>query len=338
MGRTRMQPRRWTPSPDPGLTGPFARNDRLSGFEVVDVGGAGPEDVAVAPDGDVYCGLEDGRIMRLPGGEGPPVTLCQVGTPAHPGRVGGIEVDGDSLVACDYYRGLIRVSLPDGEITTLVDSVDGEPLRCVNNASIGPDGRIWFSASSRRWDLHDFRKDALEGTATGRLLVHDPSDGSTEVVLDGLAFANGVAVTADGSAVLVANSNTYDIDRVWLTGPRAGSHDTFVDQLPCALDNLSIGPDGKVWLACPIPRNKLLDLLSPRAPILRTLAASLPERLVPVGPEVAWVMAFDPDTAEVVENRQAWKQGYGFVTGVRVHGDTLWFSSLKGPGLGRAPL
>lgn len=342
--RQRVKPVRWTPSPDPGLTGAFERNSRLCGFELVDVTGPGPEDVAIAPNGDVFCGLEDGRVMFLAGGEAPARTVCQTG-----GRVGGIEViaaaDGSAahLIACDYYRGLLRIDLPGGEVEVLVSEVGGVRLQSTNNASIGPDGRIWFSASSQRWDLHDFRSDVLEGRATGRLLVHDPRDGSTEVVLEGLAFANGVAITADGSAVLCANSGTYDIDRVWIDGPRAGTHDVFVEGLPCALDNLSIAPDGKVWAACPVPRNKLLDLLSPKAPILRTIAAALPEWMVPAGPEVAWLLAFDPDTAEVVANLQCWKAGYGFVTGVREHRDpegngTLWFSSLTGPGLARIPV
>ncbi len=332
MGRTRTQPVRWTPSDDPGLTGPFERNSALCGFEVVDVTGPGPEDVAVHPSGDVYCGIEDGRIMRLPAGGGNAVTLCQTG-----GRVGGIEVapDGDALYACDYGRGLLRVSLPDGAVEVLVTEVAGEQLRTTNNCSVGPDGRVWFSSSSRRWDITDFRADLLEGRATGRLLVHDPADGSTEVVLEGLAFANGVAVTADGSAVLVANTGSHDIVRYWLAGPRAGSHDVFVEGLPCLLDNLSVGADGRIWAACPFPRNKLLDVLSPRAPLVRRVAGALPEWLIPNGPEVVWVLAFDPDTGEVLENLQCWGGGYGFVTGVREQGDTLWLSSLTGAGLVR---
>lgn len=267
------------------------------------------------------------------------VTLCQTG-----GRVGGIEVvigpdgEADHLIACDYYQGLIRVELPSGRTENLVHSLDGERLRFVNNCAVSPDGRIWFTASSRRWDLHDFRKDALEGTATGRLLVHDPRDGSTEVVLDHLAMSNGVAVTPDGTAVLCANSNSYDISRVWIAGPKAGYHDMFVEGLPCALDNLSVGTDGHIWAACVVPRNKLLDALSPKAPVLRRIAAALPERLVPAGPDMAWAIAFDPQTAEVVQNLQAWGIGYNFVTGVREHNGTLWLGGIHAPGLARIRL
>ncbi len=341
---TRISPVRWTPTPDPGLTGAFTKNERLRSLTIVDVNGIGPEDVAIAPNGDVWCGVEDGRIMHLSGATaattaGGATVVCQTG-----GRVGGIEVvlgadgEADHLIACDYEHGLLKVSLPGGEVEVLVDRVDGERLRTTNNSAVSPDGRIWFTASSQRWDLDDFRNDLMEGRATGRLLVHDPRDGSTEVILDGLAFANGVAVTADGTAVLVANSGTFDIRRVWIDGPKRGSHDMFVEGLPCALDNLATAPDGKIWAACPIPRNKLLDLLSPKAPILRAVAARLPEWMVPAGPEVAWVLAFDPDTGEVVENLQAWGVGYGFVTGVREHDGMLWLSSLHGAGLGRISL
>lgn len=42
----------------------------------------------------------------------------------------------------------------------------------------------------------------LEGEATGRLLRYDPPTKSTHVVLDGLAFPNGVQLSRDQSFLL----------------------------------------------------------------------------------------------------------------------------------------
>lgn len=42
----------------------------------------------------------------------------------------------------------------------------------------------------------------LEGEASGRLLRYDPPTKSTHVVLDGLAFPNGVQLSKDESFLL----------------------------------------------------------------------------------------------------------------------------------------
>lgn len=59
------EPVAWVPPPSSGFAGDFAPNHELTAAELLDAGGEGPEDVAVAPDGTLYTGLLDGRIMRL---------------------------------------------------------------------------------------------------------------------------------------------------------------------------------------------------------------------------------------------------------------------------------
>src|SRR5688572_5910212 len=74
-----VDPIAWRPPPDPGFAGPYARNDAMAGATLFDVGGEGPEDVAVAADGTLYTGLEDGRIVRLSPAGGTPVTFAHTG-------------------------------------------------------------------------------------------------------------------------------------------------------------------------------------------------------------------------------------------------------------------
>ena len=74
-----------------------------------------------------------------------------------------------------------------------------------NNAAVAGDGDIWFSDSSTVHPIEGWKTDFVEHTQTGRLLV-PPTDGSVEVDLDGLAFANGVALAADESWVAVAET------------------------------------------------------------------------------------------------------------------------------------
>ena len=317
---------------DQGLTGYFAGNAALADLERWEIEGSGPEDVAVAPDGTVYTGLSDGRIMRLLPPDGQATLVCST-----EGRPLGIEVDSDgTLVVCDAYRGLLRVHPASGEITVLVNELDGTPLRLVNNADICSDGCILFTESSTKFALEHFKADLLEHSCTGRLLRWSP-DGTTEVLLGGLAFANGVALAADESHVLIAETAAYRIRRLWLSGPRAGESEILVNNLPGFPDNLSTGSAGRTWVALASRRNALLDRLLPLPGFLRSLIWALPDRLQPEASRIAFAIAVNPD-GQVVSNLQGDGSRYHYVTGVREHDGWLYLGSLADSAVARIRL
>lgn len=86
------------------------------------------------------------------------------------------------------------------------------------------------------------------GDRTGRLLKYDKSSKAVTVLLKGLAFANGVALSNDRSFVLVAETTTCRILRLWLKGPNAGNFDTFAE-LPGFPDNVRRNSRGEFWVA-----------------------------------------------------------------------------------------
>lgn len=61
-----VDPVAWVADVNRGMTGAFSRSRPFgeAGFEAYELG-PGPEDVALGPDGMLYSGLQDGRIMRL---------------------------------------------------------------------------------------------------------------------------------------------------------------------------------------------------------------------------------------------------------------------------------
>ena len=292
--------------------------------------GQGPEDVAVDTMGRTYAGLADGRIVRLPAStardDGVEV-VAQTG-----GRPLGIEVDPDGrLVVCDAERGLLRVDPNGGRVETLVAAgtpIGETPLGLCNNAAMASDGTVYFSDSSQRFALSHWMADLLEHSGTGRLLRRSP-DGTVDVLLDGLHFANGVALAADESFVAVAETGAYRVARKWLSGPRTGEVDYLVDNLPAFPDNLASGANGLIWIALPSPRNALLDLLSPRHPALRRAVWALPEAVQPKPANTAWVQAVDAQ-GNVVHDLQATVPGFKMVTGVREHQGTVLLGSLQG--------
>ena len=127
----------------PPLTGPWSPTDtRLDQVELLRVPtGHGPEDVAVGPEGHVYSGTHDGRIWRWPPGAhagAVPELLATTG-----GRPLGIEVDprDGSLIVCDAYRGLLRVTA-DGVVSDLAGQAGGSRILLCNNAAVARDGVV----------------------------------------------------------------------------------------------------------------------------------------------------------------------------------------------------
>jgi sugar lactone lactonase YvrE len=287
----------------------------------LEVDGAAPEDVVVDEAGQVVTGVDDGRVLRV-GPDGRVEVVADTG-----GRPLGIELLGDGrLLVCDARRGLLAVDPAASAVEVLVDRVAGEPMRFCNNAAVAADGTVYFSDSSRRFGIDHWRADLLEHSGTGRLLRRDPG-GAVEVLLDGLQFANGVALSADESFVAVAETGAYRLTKLWLTGERAGRTNLLADNLPGFPDNLSTGPGGLLWVALGSPRNPLLDRLHRRHPALRRAVWALPQRLQPKPVRTLWALAVDAGGA-VVHDLQGPGDDYTMVTGVREHGGRLYLGSL----------
>jgi len=303
------------------------------GFRVIPVPGAGAEDVVVAlagPDeGAVFTGTGDGTIHRI-SHDGR--TVDQV---AHTGgRPLGIELWPDGrLLVCDARRGLLVVDPRDGAVRTLVTEVDGRPMRFCNNAAVAPDGTVYFSDTSTVYGIDAWQADLVELTRTGRLIRLAP-DGTVEVLLDGLAFANGVALAGDASFVAVAETATRTVVRHWLSGPAAGTRDHLVAELPGYPDNISRGTDGLIWVTIASPRDPVVERLQ-RGPLwLRRAVTRIPQRMQPAPKRTIRVQAYD-DAGVLVRDVQVAEPGpdarYHMVTGVREHDGRLWMGSLHEP-------
>ncbi|MEU1164113.1 SMP-30/gluconolactonase/LRE family protein [Streptomyces sp. NPDC005921] len=306
------------------------RPTRLVPLHYVAVGGRGPEDVVTDPNGRVLTGVEDGRILRLDG-LGDPDTprvreLARTG-----GRPLGLELlpDGDLLV-CDAERGLLRVGLADGTVQVLADKVEGEPLRFASNVVALPDGTLYFTVSSRRFPLDHWIGDIVEHSGTGRLLRLAPGARTPEVACDGLQFANGLAVSGDGTFLIVAETGAYRLTRYWLTGPRAGRAEFFAE-LPGMPDNL--WRDGDLtWVALAGPRNPPLDLFH-RTPAAVRRAAARAAVHAPYRPAgTVAVVALD-DHGRVVHHLARRPSGFRMATSVCRTGRLLVLGSVWEPGV-----
>ncbi len=316
-----IEPVAWLPSPIPEFAGVNARNESLANSEVLPVVGRGPEDIAVGPDGLLYTGLEDGRIVRFRQ-DRPRETQTYVNTG---GRPLGLEfADDGHLIVADGARGLLSVD-KDRMVHVLTEQADGAPLVFVNHLDIADDGTIWFSDSSQRFK-GDPLLDMMEGSATGRLLSYHPKTGVTEVHLEGLRFANGVSVGPNDEYVLVSETLAAKIVRLWIDGPRSGSSETFIDGLPGYPDNLSYN-NGAFWVALPMQRLESWEMLASR-PILRSILMRLPKLPNPSPKPVAWVLRVD-ENGVLIGSYQDWSGDYSVVTSATEVDGMLYLGSVE---------
>lgn len=325
-----IAPAAWTPPADPGLVGPYQKNWRLAPVQRLSLGqGHAPEDVAVDADGKIFGGLEDGRIVQLAADGTQPRLFANT-----QGRPLGLVFDREgNLIVADALRGLLSINKA-GEVKLLADEADGVKFGCLNDLDVAADGTIYFTEASQKFPMSQHVSDLLEHQPNGRFLAWDPKTQKARTLLREIYFANGVAVSPDQSFVLVVETGMYRVRRFWLSGPKSGQSDIFIDNLPGFPDGISSNGKDKFWVALVTPRQALFDRLLPR-PFLRKVVYRLPKFLQPAPQRYSFVLALDSQ-GSVVENLQNGSSDcYAQIANVVEHNNALYFGSIGEDSLGR---
>ena len=253
------------PPPASTESGPFKVNNRLRGAEAIALNQVdGPEDVILDRQGRLYGGVRQGWILRFSGKnfEHREVFSRPGGRPL------GMAFDADdNLIVCIGGMGLYGIK-PSGESYRITDETnrswnkinDDSRLRLADDCDIAPDGKIYFSEATIRYEMHSWAVDGLEGRGNGRMICYDPKSKKTETVVKDIVFPNGVCVSHDGKSVLFAQTWLCRIQRLWIEGPRKGQVETVVDKLPGYPDNINRASDGNYWLALVGMRTPSYDL------------------------------------------------------------------------------
>ena len=189
-------------------------------------GGAGPDDVAVAPDGTVYStGYLNGDVGKIVDGKYSVLVTLKAGiNPITVGDDGSIWIgelaDGGSITRVD----------PDG--TTEVVAT-GIPV--INAFALDAQGRILAPAGGLQ-----------AGEVGGTIIRIDPADGSIATVADGLPPVLASAADPDGNYLALANVS----GQILAVDPEAGTFEvlhTVTDGAP--FDNIDVAPDGTIYLS-----------------------------------------------------------------------------------------
>lgn len=331
---SKVQPVAWTPPPAPSLTsGVYAENQRLKDVERIGSSDIdGPEALLLEND-ELLTGLHDGRVIRSSLDGNVRTVLTDTG-----GRPLGLARHPNGLlVIADGVKGLLSLDA-QGRVIPLTTEANGVPFGFTDDVVIDKPGHYaYFSDASSRWGYGKDGVAIIEHGGDGRLLRYDFQTGKTALLLDKLEFANGVTLGPDDAFVLVNETGAYRISRYWLTGPKAGTHDIFIDNLPGLPDNLAFNGRDRFWVALYSPRNALLDAMA-QHPFLRKMIVRALTVLPKPVEKRAFALGLDLNGKVIANLQDASSGNYSPITTVREYGDWLYFGSLKEQHMVRLPL
>jgi sugar lactone lactonase YvrE len=324
-----VDPVAYHPQKKPAMTGALAPNDLLLKADQLVRGKVdGPEDIAFDAQGRIYSGTADGRIVRvLP--YGPVETYAKTG--GRPlcmrfNRTGG-------LIVCDASLGLISVD-QKGSVTVLANSAGGRKFRTTDALDIARDGTVYFTDGSDAFGLEDHTLDMIEARPHGRLMRYSPSSKKAEILIKGLCFANGVALSRDEDFVLVNETFRYRVWRYWLKGAKAGTSEIFIDNLPGLPDNISSNGKGTFWLALYTVRNDLLDFAH-GYPFLKSILGRIPHKLWVRPARYGFVVSLD-ETGRITGSLHDQKgENLYIITSAVEHEGCLYMGSVVADRIGR---
>jgi len=341
-----VKPVAWDSPPPQPFEGEFAVNTRLSDLELLPIGGYhGPEDLVVKTEQGreiLYTTSQDGVIIRVDPEARTSSVFANTG-----GKPLGIELDGQgNFVIADAYKGLLWIAADGSQQITLTDSYQNKPIAYADDLAIARTGVIYFSDASTKFGAQAAGStmaaslfEISEHGKTGRILSYDPETGRTALIADNYSFANGVAMCPDDSCILVNETGEYSVDKIYVTGPRAGEVEPLVPNLPGFPDNINPGAmiDGKqtYWLGLAAPRNAQLDAVAQK-PFLRALSFRLPKALQLKAEPYGCVIQIDED-GKILQTLQDPSGAYRVTTGAIEGAQHLYITSLEAKTLGRLP-
>jgi ribose transport system permease protein len=322
----------------------YALNDRLRHVDVIGLDLVeSPEDVILDAADHLYCGSRHGEIIRF---FAPDYQRMEVY--AHiGGQPLGLAFDAkQNLYVCVGGMGLYRVTpqrrvekVTDETNRSMLSVIDDSRLRLADDLDIAPDGRIFFSEATVRYEMHEWPTDALEGRGNGRIICHDPRTGKTTTVLRNLVFPNGIVLASDRQSILFAESWACSIKRFWFDGPRTGQTEIVIADLPGYPDNINRASDGTYWLALLGMRSPAFDLAMRKPAFRRRMAKQLPgdEWLYP-NINTGCIVKFN-EAGEILDS--LWDLGgvnHPMITSMREHRGYLYIGGISNNRIGRYKL
>ncbi|KAF5734627.1 putative Calcium-dependent phosphotriesterase superfamily protein [Tripterygium wilfordii] len=206
----------------------------------------GPESLAFDSTGALYTGVIDGRILKFPAFQQPPLSFAFTSRNRSVAACAGIT---SPTPACGRPLGLLSAG-PNGALATqIATSADGQNFVFCNALDVDQrSGTVYFTEFSTVYDIRNGPQAIVNNDSTGRLLKYDPKTNTVTTLLRNLSGAAGTAVSRDGSFVLVTEFIANRTRKFWLNGPKANTAEILITS-HLRPDNIKRTIRGDFWIA-----------------------------------------------------------------------------------------
>lgn len=196
------------------------------------------EGLAVDNAGAIWCGGEDGELIRISPDGSRLELVASTG-----GFTLGLAFDGQGrLYACDLkHAAVYRLDPSTGELTMFATGDGAQRMRVPNVPAVDLRRNCLYVSDS--YDFHAagpgvWRFDLDTGAGT---LWYNQS----------LRFANGLALSADGNWLYVAETFARRVSRIPIRSDgSAGAAETLLTEIPALPDGLALDTDGRLYVTC----------------------------------------------------------------------------------------
>ena len=209
--------------------------------------------MAIDNQGNIYSGIHDGFIVMVTPDSNETKVIAH-----HPesGRVYGLAMTGDdsTLYYVTHSKGLMKLDLKSRHYEFLLDEFDRK-LGSLNAVAIDEANQVLYISDNGPIS-HDFgSKSILLGSRIGRILKFDLETRSASVLVDKLAFPNGVVYEKSTHSVIFAEFNR---NRIWKYDLSTGESRILVENLLGYPDNLKLSDNGDLLVAFVLMRDPAL--------------------------------------------------------------------------------
>ena len=240
----------------PPLDGALSPNDRLDTCTPIGDSLPGLDDVIAARDGTIY--VSAGRkVLKLSGHGFANRSLVA----EFEGDAGALAVHPDGqLLVCVAGRGLAAFD-PNSPEPRWLEAADGRSLVGLTAIAAAPDGRIFAAEGSSGRRPGQWRHDLMEKRSNGRLILCGPALDNARVLLNGLPYPYGVAVSADGKELWLTEAWAHRLSRFALTSDGIGPREVVAPNLPGYPARLHLDDNGGFFLGMFARRTHLIEFV-----------------------------------------------------------------------------
>ena len=171
-------------------------------------------------------------------------------------------------------------------------------------------------------------KEIVVGHEAGKIYAYDLKTAKTSVILDKIAFANGIVYEKETNSVIFAELSRFKIWKYRLTDSKK---ELLIENLFGFPDNLKLNDQGQLLVGIPSTRSAFTEKLL-QNPLAKKIAMYLPERVnYALNPKRAGGIKIDTKTGKIVEYLFGAPTKTSFVTSIVEKNGKTYFASLRSP-------